>query len=411
MEYLFKNIQLLDKSSPLYLQRVNLHIKNGIVAQLVPASQHIDINADCEVVAYENLCVSIGWIDMRSNFRDLAEDFYTGQLSAQAGGFTEVCLLPTLTPPTQHRHLVKAITQQSQQTQLHAIASLTLDNKGKELSDMIDLHHAGAVAFSDGEHAIWHTDILLKSLQYTQYFDGLVIQRPEDSFLNAFGQMHEGIMATKLGFKGMPRIAEEIMVQRDLEILKYAGGRLHFSLISCEKSVLLIREAKKQGLHVSCDICSHQLAFTDEILADFDTYHKVNPPFREKSDILALQNGLADGTIDVIVSDHQPHSLEQKQVEYDLAPFGIIGLETSFSVANMYSGLSITQLLEKIAYNPRQLLRLPIPKIAVGEKANITCFIPDETWIYEHNQRQSQSENSPFFGKALKGKVVKVIKN
>ncbi len=413
MEYLFKNVLLLDKFSPLYEKNVNLHIKNGVITQLTPSNIDVAVSENCEIFiensAENNACVSVGWLDMRANFRELAEDFYSGQLSAQAGGFTEVCILPTISPPTQHSHLVKAITQQSNLVKLHAIGGLTLDNKGKELTDMIDLHFAGAKAFSDGEHAIWHTDILLKSLQYTQYFNGLVIQRPEDSYLNAFGQMHEGITSTKLGFKGMPRIAEEIIIQRDLEILKYVGGRLHFSLISTKKSVELIREAKKQGLNISCDICSHQLAFIDEILADFDTYHKVNPPFRENSDIEALKEGLQDGTIDVIVSDHQPHSLEQKQVEYDLAPFGIIGLETAFSVTKMYSGLNISQILDKIVYNPRKLLGLDFPKIAIGEKANITCFLPDEKWIFNKNTKKSKAENSPFFGKELNGKVLKTI--
>lgn len=407
MEYLLKNIKLLDKLSPLYQKNVHLHIQNDIITQLVPASEQIQVSENCQIFEHIDAHVSIGWVDMRANFRELAEDFYSGELSAKAGGFTEVCLLPTFNPPTQHAHLVKAISKYStKKVKFHAIASLTLDNKGKDLSDMIDLHHAGAVAFSDGEHPIWHTDILLKSLQYTQYFDGLVIQRPEDNLLNVFGQMHEGVVSTSLGFKGMPRIAEEIMILRDLELLKYVGGRLHFSLISTQKSVELIRNAKKQGLQVSCDVCSHQLAFTDEILKNFDSYHKVNPPFREKSDIEALKQGLADGTIDVIVSDHQPHSLEQKQVEFDLAPFGIIGLETAFSVANMYAGLSIEALIEKLAYNPRHLLKLPIPKIAVGEPANITYFLPNTFWQYLPKNRKSKAENSPFFGENLKGKVL-----
>jgi dihydroorotase len=281
---------------------------------------------------------------------------------------------------------------------------------------MMDLHYNGAVGFSDGKNSIQSSDILLKTLQYLEPLGTILVNKSEDKYLSMFGQMHEGITSTMLGLKGIPSAAEEIMIMRDLKLLEYSGIKpdkplLHFSTISTEESVNLIREAKKKGLPVSCDIAAHQLAFTDETLLDFDTNLKVFPPFRSKSDIAALIEGLKDGTIDMIVSDHNPLDAEHKNVEFDVADFGVLGIQTLFSVINTYSELSLELIVEKIATNPRKLFGLEAVKIEVGQPANLTVFESENFSVFEENEIKSASKNSPFVGKKLKGKAVAVFNN
>jgi dihydroorotase len=299
----------------------------------------------------------------------------------------------------------------SQLVQIHPLAAVTRNNKGEELTEMIDLHEAGAVAFTDGLKPIWHTDILLKSLQYLQKFNGLLIDHPEDIWLNLFGQMHEGVNSTRLGLKGMPRIAEDIAVTRNLELLGYAGGRLHFSRLSSGRSVDLIRAAKKK-LSVSCDVNVYQALLDDSVLFDFDTNFKVNPPLREKQDNDALIKGLKDGTIDVITSGHTPHEEESKNLEFDLSDFGMINLQTFASnLVTLSQAIEFEILIEKITSNPRKLLGLDVPKIDVEEKANLTLFDPNKTWTFDEKVNLSKARNSPWLNKEIKGKAVAVFNN
>jgi dihydroorotase len=301
------------------------------------------------------------------------------------------------------------------------MASLTKNCEGKDFTEMIDLHEAGAVAFTDGEFPVQNPDIFLKSLQYLTQFGGLLINHPEDTHLTHFGQMHDGTVSTYLGMKGMPQMAEEIMIMRDMKLLEYVmqtpfaqevtdKSLLHFSCISSEQSVNLIRMGKDMGLPITCDVAAHQLCFTENDLIDFDSNLKVNPPFRTQADVEALWEGLADGTIDVIVSDHNPQDEESKKLEFDMAEFGVIGLETVFSVINTYNKeLALEDLIEKITTNPRTILRVASPVISEGEKANLTVFSSSQSWVYEEKNIVSKSKNSPFIGKTLKGKVIKVI--
>jgi len=231
--------------------------------------------------------------------------------------------------------------------------------------------------------------------------------------LTVFGQMNEGESSTLLGMRGIPKVAEELMIMRDLKLLDYMGVKsatplLHFSTISTANAVDLIRKAKAEGLPVSCDIAAHQIAFDDTVLGEFDTNYKVNPPFRAAEDIVALWEGLADGTIDAVVSDHNPQDEESKNLEFDLAEFGIIGLETAFALLNTYNNsLSISQLIDKFTHQPRTILRLPENVISEGAAANLTIFDPTLEWVF--SETRSKSKNSPFFGKHLKGKAIYVL--
>ncbi len=296
--------------------------------------------------------------------------------------------------------------------QIHALASVTKDNKGEELTEMIDLHEAGAVAFTDGLKSVWHTDIFLKALQYLQKFDGLLIDHPEDIWLNLFGQMNEGVNSTMLGLKGMPRIAEEVAVSKNLKLLGYAGGRLHFAKISTAKTVGLIRAAKKKGLNVTCDIPVYQALLDDSLLHDFNTHYKVNPPLREKEDNEALIKGLKDGTIDVLSSGHVPQDDESKNLEFDLADFGIINLQTFGSqLATLSKWVEMESLIEKVTSNPRKILGLSLPIVDVDAKANLTLFDPSLEYTFTEGDNLSKSKNSPWLGSRLTGKVVATFNN
>ena len=262
-------------------------------------------------------------------------------------------------------------------------------------------------------------DLFLKTILYLQPLNALLMNRPEDTQLTVFGQMHEGMTSTLNGMKGMPSLAEEMMLNRDLKLLEYALDKstleltgqpmLHISLVSTKEAVDLIRKAKEKGLPVSCDVAAHQLAFEDKDLIDFDTNLKVNPPFRGPSDHKAIREGLLDGTIDAIVSDHNPHDEESKNLEFDHADFGITGLETVFSLAKMYSGLNVEDIIEKLTTKPRHILRLEEISIAEGSVANLTFFEPETDWSF--SKTYSKSKNTPFLGKTLKGTVRGVFNN
>jgi dihydroorotase len=278
---------------------------------------------------------------------------------------------------------------------------------------MLDVHHAGAVAFTDGAQPLWNSDILVKSLQYLQKFDGLLINFPQDHKLALFGQMNEGRVSTGLGLKGIPHLAEEIVIQRDLELLRYAGGQLHFSCISSAKSVELVREAKAEGLKVSCDVNIHHLILDDEKLETFDTNYKVLPPLRTQKDIKALIEGVNDGTLDVIVSSHQPYDQDHKKMEFDLASFGIMGSQIMFPLYYKFLSkeIKLETFISCIESNPKRILNQASPKIEKGEEADLTLFSVGESWTFNENSNQSKSDNSPFMNTEFSAKVIGVFRN
>lgn len=421
MKTLIRSAKIICKSSEFHDQTKDIFIENGIISQI---GDFVDIEVD-DIIEGEDICVSVGWFDMRVHAKEPGHEYKESlesmEETALAGGFSEIALLPNTQPVVQTRESVNYLKRSGEKVKFHPMAAVTLKCEGKDFTEMIDLHEAGAVAFTDGEHPIQNPDIFLKCLQYLTQFGGLLINHPEDTHLTHFGQMHDGAMSTFLGMKGMPQMAEEIMLMRDLKILEYVmqtpfsqgftdESILHFSCISSAQTINFIRMGKDMGLPISCDVAAHQLCFTENDLVDFDTNLKVNPPFRTQEDVDALWEGLADGTIDVIVSDHNPQDEESKKLEFDMAEFGVIGLETVFSSINTNNEkLSLEEIIEKITDNPRKILRLKNPIIKEGEKANLTVFAPNEAWVYEEKKIVSKSRNSPFIGKTLKGKVIRVI--
>ncbi len=412
MKILIQAAEIIDRTSPFHQKIKNILVTNGRIAEIGDKNYSAD-----RVIKAEGMKLTIGWFDLGTSVGDPGlehkEDLDSAAKAAAAGGFTEIAVLPNTVPSVQTKNEVSYITRgnDSRLVQIYALASVTKNNKGEELTEMIDLHEAGAIAFTDGLKPIWHTDIFLKSLQYLQKFNGLLIDHPEDIWLNMFGQMHEGVNSTKLGLKGMPRIAEDIAVGKNLELLGYAGGRLHFSRISSAKAVEMVRQAKKK-LSVSCDIAVYQPLLDDGLLMNFDTNYKVNPPLREKVDADALVKALKDGTIDVLCSGHTPHEDESKSLEFDMADAGIINLQTfAANLVALSKSVDWDVLLEKVTVNPRKLLNLEVPHIEAEAKANLTLFDPNHAWTFDEKSNFSKSKNSPWLGKEILGKATAVFNN
>ncbi len=411
MKILIQAAKILDTNSPFHKKEKNVLLQNGRITEIGDKNYQAD-----KVIKAEGMILSTGWFDLGTFIGDPGlehkEDLESGAKAAVAGGFTEIAVLPNTVPSIQTKNDVNYLTRgnDNRLLQIHPLASVTKNNKGEELTEMIDLHEAGAAGFTDGLKPIWHTDIFLKSLQYLQKFNGVLIDHPEDIWLNMFGQMHEGLQSTMLGLKGMPSIAEEVAISRNLKLLNYAGGRLHFSKLSTSKSVGLVRAAKNK-MNITCDIAAYQPLLDDNMLSGFDTNYKVNPPLREKSDNDALIKGLNDGTIDVICSGHVPQDEESKSIEFDLADAGIINLQTFAS--NLVSLSELVEwdvLIEKVT-NGRAVLQLEMPVIDVEAKANLTLLDPNCIWTLDEKTNLSKAKNSPWFGQSLTGKAVAVFNN
>ena len=323
----------------------------------------------------------------------------------------KVALLPNTLPAVDNKGGISYVKKfsKSELVELLPYAAVSQKAEGKELTEMIDLAHAGAVGFTDGLNPIWHTDIMLKSLQYLQKFDGVLINRPEDKMLTAFGHMNEGTVSTGLGLKGMPVLAESVMIERDLSLLEYSGGKLHFSTISSAKSLELIRNAKSKGLKVTCDIGVNYLKYTDEAAESYDTNFKVNPPYRSERDRKALIEGVLDGTVDVIVSDHNPQDEESKKLEFDLADFGTNNLQGFWPIINEVFGSKLEKVIPSFTSNPRTILGLGSAIIQEGEKAEMTIFDNSSSWVLNSSSNKSKSSYSPLWQSELRGKVHGIV--
>lgn len=418
MKVLIRAARLLDPTSPDHGQRRDWYVEEGI---LRPANE---ADSSAERIEGADLHLSAGWFDGRVHGKDPGseqkEDLASLVRAAAAGGFTEVALLPNTKPIVQTKeslHYVRRFSEH-QVVALHPMAALSLGCEGHDFTELLDLHRAGALAFTDGERPIWNADLLVKTLQYLAQVGGLVVQRPEEPTLTRHGQMHEGRMSTRLGLKGIPALNEELVVNRDLALLAYAAQtfdlhpRLHFATLSTAGAVEAIRQAKARGLAVTADVAAHQLALTDEALADFDTRKKVSPPLRSEADRQALWVGLADGTIDAVVSDHNPQDDESKNLEFDQAEFGLSAIETAFAVANTHRGeVPLERLVAALTTGPRRVYSRTVPALAEGQRASLTVFDPTARWTVRPEALRSKSKHTPFAGTELTGRVVAILHN
>ena len=415
MNILIKTVAILDPDSPHHKKQCDVFISKGIIKKI---DQKIESEADL-VVDGKNCFLSPGFFDLHVTFGEpgfeFKEDLASGCNAAAAGGFTGVVQMPSTYPVMQNSAGIEMIRNKTSGNlvSVQAAGALSVDLNGKDMTEMYDMHKSGAVCFTDHKNAVQDAGLMLRSLLYAKTFDGIVMSFPDDKSLSGKGQMNEGVASTQLGLKGIPNLAEEMMVARDIMLCEYAEGRIHFSTISTKESVERIRKAKKSRLKVTCDVAAHHLLLDESKLEDFDTRFKVKPPFRTKSDIEALIEGLKDGTIDAICSDHIPEDVENKIKEFDLSAFGAEALETAFAAANtaLKNSMKIDQIIEKFTSGPGKIISQTKVKIAEGETANLTMFNPDEEWTVKESDIRSKSKNNPFIGMKLTGKVKAVFNN
>lgn len=410
---LLKSATIIQPSSPFHLQSKDILIIDGIIEKI---EDNIAVDNEMEVIEHENLHVSAGWIDCKANLREPGEEWKetlaSGAKAAKFGGFTKVIVSPGTKQPIDSANRIDYILNKSKglPVEILPMGTLSHEHKGEELSEMYEMSQAGAVAFTDDKHEV-NTGLMSKSLLYAKNINKLIISFPNDNSLSKSGQLHEGKVSTKMGLRGIPSLSEELRIKRDLTLAEYHNTRIHFATISSSESVELIREAKKKGVKVTCDIAAHQLSFTDEAAMEYDSNFKVLPPFREQKDFDALIEGLKDGTIDAICSDHTPHDIEDKKLEFDLAKFGVIGLETAFaSVHSATKGkLELETLIEKLTAGPSLIFGLTQSEIKVGKTANMTLFNPEKEWTFEKKDICSKSKNSPFVGTTFTGKALGIV--
>ena len=409
MKLLITNAQIFDPASKFHSKLQDVLIEDGRIAKVgknLSAKQKLDIGGKL---------ICPGFVDLFAHFNEPGfeqkEDIQSGIASALFSGFTDVCVIPNTDPVLETKSDINFVTSRSAKgVTLHPIAAVSLATEGENLTEILDLHHAGAIAFSDGVKPIWNSELLLKTLQYVARFGGLVITRPKDHHLSQFAQMHEGPVSTVLGMKGEPALSEEIAIKRDLDILRYAGGKIHFTQISTAGAVELVKGAKKEGLQVTCDVAIHQLMYTDQQLMTFDTNLKVDPPFRLERDRRALISGVKSGVIDAIVSGHQPQDMESKELEFDLSEFGICSLPTVYSnLLKLDVELPLELSVPRITSSPRKILGLDEVSIAEGFPARLAIFDPEVNWVFDAVTNPSKSSNSPQLGEELTGRCRGVI--
>ena len=414
MNLLIKQAIIVDSESVYNGKKVDVLIEKGVITQI---KKTINSEKGIRVIEAENLHLSAGWIDMQVNFCDPGyehkETLDQGIKTATKSGFTGVCVMSGTNPPLSNKSQISYVVNKTkdQLVDVFPVGTLSYNQEGKDLSEMFDMQQAGAIAFSDYKKSVKDAGLILRALQYSSNINSFIITHCDDKTISHDGQMNEGVASTKLGLKGIPALAEEIMVQRNLQILEYAGGKMHIPTISTKGSVELIKKAKAKKLNITCGVTAYNLLLDETELDSFNSNYKVNPPLRTKEDIDALKKGLADGVIDVIVSDHYPQDIESKDLEFDLADNGMIGLESCYGALNsaLNQKMTLNKIIETLTVNPRSILNLEPNSIKEGVAANVTLFNPFAKYVFEKANISSSNFNSGFIGKELLGKVVGVI--
>ena len=419
MKVLIKQAIIVQPSSPLNGLRKDILIEDGIIKTIADSiNEKVD-----QLIEQDGLHISIGWMDIYSHFCDpgfeYRETLETGALAAAKGGFTDVLVLPNTNPVIHTKSQVEYIIQKSKGlvANIHPLAAITKNAEGAELAEMYDMHQTGAIAFTDGTNSIQSPGLLLKALQYVLAFDGTIIQVPDDKNFSPQGLMNEGIVSTQLGLPGKPAIAEELMIARDIELVKYTGSKMHFTGVSTKKGIELLIQAKSAGLKVSFSVTPYHCVFNEEDLREYDTNLKVNPPLRTLEDMMAVKAAILNGDADTVASHHIPQNYDAKVCEFEYAKNGMIGLESLFGVLGKYipqeadvkKGWSLDKLIDLLTVSPRKIFNLSCPQIKEGVQACITLFNPATEYIFDLSMIASKCKNTPFIGKQLKGKVIGII--
>lgn len=411
MNILIKSATIIDSKSEFHNTTQDLLIENGIITKI---GNNLKNPNNYQEIALENLHLSQGWFDSSVSFGEPGyeerDTIKNGLKTAASSGFTAVAMNANTHPVLDTNADISFVCSKSinHAVTLLPLGALTLESKGEDLAELFDMKNAGAVAFYDYKKSISNPNLMKIALQYASNFNGLVCSFPQENKIAGSGVMNENINSTKLGLKGNPTLAEALQVARDLYLLEYTGGKLHIPTISTAESVALIREAKKKKLNVTCSVAIHNLYFSDDVLSDFNTHFKVLPPLRTQTDIDALIEGLKDGTIDMVTSDHTPLNIEEKKIEFDYAAYGTIGLESAFAALQTIFTLKKTiEILTK----GKSRFGLEPSAINIGNPLNATLFNPDTKYTFSVKDVVSKSKNAIFEGETLKGKVYGIISN
>lgn len=409
---LIKSAKIVFPDTPFHDRELDVLVEDGVVTKI---SSRIKAEGGSQtVVNAKGQYLAPGFFDMNVNFGEpgleTKEDIASGCAAAAAGGFTGVAVRPNTHPPVHGRSEVALIVNRAKAllVDVYPVGTISKKRMGEELAELYDMKLAGAIAFGDGDKPVQQAGLMSRALLYSKGFGGRIISYPEDISVAAGAKMNEGVTSTYLGMRGNPNLAEALMVARDLYLAEYNDASIHFSTISTAESVDLIRRAKARGVRVTCEVAAHHLVMTDELVVGFDSNYKVSPPLRTSTDRKALLKGIKDGTVDAIVSQHTPHEVEYKEVEYQIAADGIIGLQTVLPLV-LQAGLTVEQLIDKLAIGPRRVLGLPIPQLEEGAPANFVLFDVDREWRFDQQTNRSKSSNSPLFGHTLKGAVTMVV--
>jgi dihydroorotase len=418
-DLLIQNGTLLDPETG-ETRTADLLIRDGQIERI---AAELEVEPGVAVYDARGKTVSPGWMDMHVHFREPGlehkETIQTGARAAAFGGFTAVACMPNTEPPIATRDVVEFVKKRAEglAVDVYPIGAVSKARAGERLAELGDMAEGGAVAFSDDGSPVQHAGLMRRALEYARTLDKPILNHAEDLTLNPEGHMHEGAVATRLGVPGIPALAEEVMVARDAMLAEFTGGHVHVCHISTAKAVDLVRQAKAQGVPMTAEVCTHHVTLTDEAVeaSDFDTHTKMHPPLRTAEDVAALKEGLKDGTIDVICTDHAPHATFEKEVEFTAAPFGILGLETAWGLVGRElirpGVLSVAEAVRKLTVEPRRILRLPQPKIAEGAAANLTIFDAETEWTFGAEHIRSKSKNTPFVGEQMVGRAWAIYNN
>ena len=411
MKTLIQNAKLFAPLSKHHLKIMDVEITNGVISAI---GKNLPVGKS-KVIAGKDHLLSIAFTDLRANFGEPGfeqnESLRSGIAAAKKGGYARVCLMPSLMPVTDNQGAVQFLTKQNTDTfQILPLGSLSKEMKGKQLTEFAELQNAGAIGFTEDEHAV-STELMMRALEYSKQTNTRIFVAPNDYSVHPKAQMHEGKTSVKMGLKGASELSETLRIQRDLALLKYTGGSLHFYSISTAKGLDMIRKAKKEELQVTCSIAAHQLSFTHEDMIDYDSNKKVWPPFRSSADRKALINGLLDGTIDAVESQHTPHAIENKELEFEYANFGISGIEIAFQTifSEVDKEVPIETLLEKFTIGAEFSANIPPIQMEVGEPARLILISTKGKTSVSSKAWTSRGKNTPFFNSELNGAVNSLI--
>tara|TARA_B100001029_G_C15062917_1_gene460203 strand:+ start:3295 stop:4575 length:1281 start_codon:yes stop_codon:yes gene_type:complete len=414
INYLIKSATIIDPKSSFNGQKRDVLISGN---EIISIKKRVSIKEPHIEIKSKNLHISPGFLDLHTRIGEpgleFKEDFNSGLKAAAQGGFTGIVHMPNTIPPIQNSSDIRSTIKKTEKNIVDVFPTgcLTKNTEGKEITEIYDMIKSGAVAFTDDKKSIENAIVMNIAMEYSKQFNTVIMSTCYDTNLCREGQINEGKFSTLLGMKGIPEIAEYIKIARDIELTKYSNGKIHISTVSTKKSFDLIKQAKKQGINISCDISAHQLILSDDMLTDFNTNLKIFPPARGKKRIKEIIKQIKEGNIDVISSDHTPVEIEKKKCSFNNADFGIIGLETTFSICNsiLKNHISLEKIIELLSINPRKILNIAYPTIELNKIANITIFDPDQKWTYLEKNIKSKSKNSPFINQEFTGKIIGIL--